>query len=168
MEYRDLIINALDYYDRCVENSMNLKLIGGSSNIEFQITDDETKHNKIICTDEHGNKTEFFYEFIGKYLLEHNTWVWGWSMPEIEKKSSNLSKRVLNYGIDMVITKESKLDVDMALVKIALINSRVITSIKEVEILCGIFLYFTKLPYIYIYPNKDNDMYSYLTLIPVV
>ena len=162
MEYRDLIINALDYYDKCIENISNLNLTNDASKIKYQFFNDETLHDKLIFTDEHNNKTEFIYEYIGKYLIDYNTWIWGWSIPEIEKKSSNLAKRVLNYGINMPIEG----NLDMTMIKIALINSRIVTSSKEVEILCGVFLYFTKVPYIYMY--VVDNIQTYLALIPAI
>jgi hypothetical protein len=160
MEYKDLIINSLSYYDECFFRTYNL--LDGYVFTEKIESDSSDGYGKIIFS-KNGKTLEFFYEIIFYCIDNINTLIWGWSLPYINGKLIQLSKRVLNYGLNMNID-----DVLTQYLKFAISNSRIIVPKgKDRDILCGIFLYLTKSLYIYSLKEQDKEVTSYYVLFPV-
>jgi hypothetical protein len=100
MENKELIINALNYYDKNCENTNNI-----FKNVEyysFVISKNDLEHSVLIFYDNDKKKLfESRFEVISVFLPKVDIWVWGWSLPLIRKNQSGLIKKVLNYGLDL-------------------------------------------------------------------
>ena len=102
-----IVTNSLDYYDKNKEKYDKLL-----SKIKFykvlKISSD-LDHSKILFYDK--NKKYMFetrYEIIGLFNKITNTWVWAWSIPYFNKNSTFISKKILNYGLDIPSDQENK------------------------------------------------------------
>ena len=100
MEDKELITNALNYYDKNYEKKK--KIFKDVKYYSHIISENDLEHSVIIFYD--INKKELFrsrYEFLSVFLEKANIWVWSWAMPTIKKNQIRLSKKVLNYGLDL-------------------------------------------------------------------
>jgi hypothetical protein len=159
----ELIINSLKYYD--INTEKYSKLFNKAkyySRISANQKGD-LDHHQIILYDE--NKKEILksrYEILGIYYFNLKLWVWGWSMPTLRKNEIILSKKILNYGID--------LDLDSTFLKSELVISRFrISDEIQLDIHVAIASYISKNPMIFkvIYPplsseESENDSDSQL------
>lgn len=139
----DIITNALEYYDKNTEKYENVisrikyyKLIKNNSDLE---------HNKINFYDK--NKELIFqsrYEVLGLYDPGSKTWIWAWSVPRFFKNQTYLSRKILNYGLDIIPEK------DINFLKSELISSRFkISNDIQLDLHVSIASYISKSPLIY-------------------
>src|SRR6516225_2648469 len=97
---KDLVINALKYYD--TNNEKYSKIINKTKYYSVIWSQSGTEHNKIVFYN--SEKKEFFrsrFEVLGFYYSQFKLWVWGWSIASLPKNQIVLSKKMLNYGIDL-------------------------------------------------------------------
>ena len=166
MSYYNLIQDALDYFDKCRERTY--KTLKEISSINWTVDDNNFKNNTIQFLDNNKNIVhEFYYEFIGSYYKNYDTWIWGWAYPTNPKKTISLIKQVLNYGINIEFPKE-EINEDILLLKNALINSRIKLNNNEMqyEILIAIVLYLTKTLYIFQNVSAPFLQQSFYILMP--
>lgn len=146
---KDLVLNALKYYD--TNNEKYLKIFSRVKYYSLIMTPSDIEHNKIILYDQ--EKKEIFrsrYEVLGIYYLHFKLWVWGWSISSLRKNEILLSKKVLNYGID--------LERDFSFLKSELITSRFrISDEMQLDIHVAIASYIAKNPMICKIPYPPID-----------
>lgn len=157
----NVIVNALDYYDKNYEK--NEKIFLNAKYINFPLKNKDIKgditRNTMTLYDK--NKEEIFssrYEYIGVYDSSIKTWTWAWSIPELSKKSSYISRKILNYGLDL----ESN-NTHNTFLRAELITGRFrITNKIQLELHASIASYIAKIPKIYKYilkHSKNSDKY---------
>ncbi len=139
---------ALEYYDR--EKDRYNKLF---SKVRYVKIDESTKdisHNVINMFDSNKNKIySSEYEVLGLYVSDTDTWLWGWTVPYFRKNSINISKKILNYGIE--------LDPDTEFLKTELITSRFkINDPIQLDIHTAIGSYLAKNPIIFEFKNFSH------------
>jgi len=150
MSYYNIIPDALEYYDKCKEETESL-LSKKSYDVDWHINENNLENDSIRFVDKDGHIiNEFYYELIGYYYDDYDTWIWGWAYPSNPKKTTHLIRKVLTYGLNMEITDNNP---EMILLKTALINSRIKLndSFLQCEILNAIVLYLSKTKYIFQY-----------------
>jgi predicted nucleic acid-binding protein len=134
-QFAQIIRNALEYLDK--NNQENYDVVR-----KFKYYTVDNQKSIIIFYDK--NKKRILsskYEIIGKYILDTNVWIWGWAISEISKNLINISRKVLNYALD--------LDKNMTELKSELITSRYrITSPIQIDIHTAISAYLSKQKYI--------------------
>lgn len=82
------------------------------------------------------------YTYIGKYNPKSKIWIWGWSVSSADKSMIEVSRRVLNYALD--------LDMKYISLKSELITSRhQVSSMTQIDILVALTAYLSKCPIIY-------------------
>jgi hypothetical protein len=150
---RDLILTALEYYDKNKEKYG--KYISKIKYYDTIINENDMEHSVIIFYDK--NKKELFrsrYEIIGIYYNYSSTWVWSWTIPDYPKNATFITKKILNYGLDI----DNKQD---PLLKIELITSRFTIFNKiQLDIHIAISSYIAKVPFIiniYFNPKLQTD-----------
>jgi hypothetical protein len=136
MENKELIINALNYYDKNYEHINNI-----FKNVEyysFMNSKNDLEHSVIIFYDNKQKKLfESRYEVISVFLPKVDIWIWGWAIPIFKKNQSSLIKKVLNYGLD--------LDQNYTLLKSSLTTSRLKVDNKvQLDINIAIASYISK------------------------
>jgi hypothetical protein len=174
MDIKTLITNALEYHDK---NNDIYKNVLKKVQYKQIISDDKDDgaHNIIVFYD--SDKKELFrsrYEIIGIYQKSSKIWIWAWAMPLIYKKSTNLIRRIWNYG--------ATLGINDTYLKTELVTSRfrVIDPI-QIEIHISIAMYLSKVKTIYenkigknqldhnseinTMKNNDEDLIQYLFLL---
>jgi hypothetical protein len=142
-----LIKNSIEYYDIKYP-----KLFKDNQIIRRLIVDNESdlKKNDFISIDDKNNKINFKskYEVLCKIDKINSLIIWSWSLPEISKNKTFISRELLNYGLDLS-------DKSLIELKHLLTSSKIkYKNNNSLEILLKIFLFLTKKDSIYI----DGDL----------
>lgn len=149
----NIVTNSLEYYDKNMEKYD--KIISKIKYWKVESVDSDLEHSKIIFYDK--NKKEIFktrYEIIGLYNDISNTWVWAWSIPFFRRNSTYISKKILNYGLDIPPDTENRF------LKSELITSRFRVSDKiQLDLHVSIASYISKKPMIYNLIYRDTNEY---------
>jgi hypothetical protein len=78
------------------------------------------------------------YQLLSIYVPNLKLWKWAWSLPAANKKHSFVSRKILNYALDIE-------NINMLFIREPLINSNIIIENDlELELLIGISSYLTK------------------------
>lgn len=143
IESKNLIKNSLNYYDKNMEKYN--KFLSKIRYVNFVFYTEDTKKSIIIFYDK--DKKEIFksrYEVLGAYNNTSKTWIWGWSIPNASKNLTFISKKILNYGLDIDDNDEN------LFLKTELITSRFrITNEIQLEIHIAISSYISKIPLLF-------------------
>lgn len=149
----NIVTNSLEYHDKNMEKYD--KIISKIKFWKVEPVDSDLEHSKIIFYDK--NKKEIFktrYEIIGLYNNISNTWVWAWSIPFFKRNSTYISKKILNYGLDIPPDTENRF------LKSELITSRFRISDKiQLDLHVSIASYISKKPMVYNLVYKDTSEY---------
>lgn len=141
----DIVTDSLRYYD---ENNGKYRKI--KRKIKF------IQHAKMDKTDLEGVRLNFYdadmnqlfvsrVEILGKYYNNIRTWVWGWSLPGINKFLTATIRNVFLYGTDIDINDNPA----NVMLRNELITSRFrIDDEVQLEIHCAIASYLAKKPFI--------------------
>lgn len=140
---KELIINALKYYDMNQEKYG--KLFNKCKYYSYIKNNSDLDHNKILFYDEKQEKIfESRYEIIGKYYYSSHIWVWSWAHPNMRKNMIYITKKILNYGIDIAPSEDTNF------IKAELVTSRFkIYSDIQLDIHAAIASYISKQPMIF-------------------
>lgn len=135
---RDIVVNSLKFYDKHAE--ANNKIFHDFKYFSLETTGSDFKHSKINLYDKNKQLIKKYnMEVIGIYNVSNNLWTWAWAYPKISKKFSQLSRNILNYGLDMVSSREN------LFLKTELITSRFIVNDPiQLDIHLAISAYLTK------------------------
>lgn len=139
----DLVKEALRYYDKNNEKFGHLV----SKVKYYQIIKnfkDMEKFELILYDDEQKELVRSKLEYIGFFNNQSNTWVWAWANPQAYKNQTYLSRKVINYGMDLEPNK------DNYLLKTELLTSRFsIDDPTQLDFHLSVFSYLTKKPYVF-------------------
>lgn len=143
MNNTSVITESLEYYDKNCDIYKNFDK--EFRYIKYEITDKDIEHNVIVFYDK--NKKEVFrsrYEVLGLFVNETKTWVWGWAVSFFTKNTTNIVRKIFNYG--------AELHPDSRFLKTELITSRFrISDPIQLEMHISIGSYLSKKPLIYKY-----------------
>jgi len=137
MIHDEIVAPALEYYDKIRELYRELFHKLDPTKFEQDITRHDMTHNKITFFDKKNNKLiTTNYEIVGIYSNTHKMWCWAWGVPILNKNETYISKKILNYGLEL----EGSL-----YLKTELVTSRFqITDKIQLEIHIAIATYLTK------------------------
>jgi len=143
-----IVTDSLEYFDVNTEkyNDSLRKL----RYIKFINATSDLDHNIIIMYDEDKNEIlKSRYEIVGIYSSDTKTWAWGWAVPNFKKNSTNIVRKIMNYG--------AELDPSNKFLKTELITSRFrISDPIQLDIHVAIASYLSKKPLIYKYYIHGN------------
>jgi hypothetical protein len=152
-DLEDLILKAFDYYD-----NQNKKYNKYLDNKKIQIDD-----SKIYFFDK---KTEIYdsdYEVLGIYDNSNKVWIWSWLMLELPSNKTLLTRKLLNYGLNMEPISNS---LEHFYIRYQLVNSRfMIENEIELETHIGLISYLIKENHKFIcdvYIKEHNLRYYYI------
>lgn len=152
---KEIITDSLEYYDSNNEKYMKIFEIVKYYNRKDAINDME----RPTFTFYDKNKKPLFtstYEIVGLYHSKSKFWSWSWSIPYFRKNMIQISKKILNYGID--------LDPHFGIIKQELINSRFeVFNEVQLDIHISIASYLSKQPLIFknVIPYKLISSYTH-------
>mgnify|MGYP001600097536 CR=1 FL=1 len=155
-DLRTLIRKSLDYYDN--KNNEYKKFIKTE-----KIKIDKAK-SKIILEDK-----VFSYEALGVFDNQTNVWAWSWMIPLIDNIKKQLSRKLLNYGLDIEVEDNETILEDMYL-KTQFTNSRfLLDEFLQLEIHLALSSYLLKENIKFIYPlrsylDKNKYVITYLLI----
>lgn len=162
VNFKDLTINALNYYDNNYDKYN--KFLHKIKFFSVEKSDKDMTSNNISFFDKKQNLLlKSRYEIIGEYNSFSNTWIWSWSKPDYKKNLTYLSRQILKYGLDIDITIEN------IFLKTELITSRFrISDPIQLDVHMAIASYIAKQPLIYnLYiplkniPNSDQEFMNF-------
>src|SRR3972149_7784648 len=96
----NIITDSLEYYDKNTEKYEYL-----FKNVKYIVTqfnDTDTEHSSFHMFD--ANNSEIFrsrIETIGVYDNALKIWTWAWSIPDLPKNATYISRKMLFYGLDL-------------------------------------------------------------------
>ena len=140
------------YQDDINSDSKKFKVVFPENDLElfkFQLND---LNDNIVFQ---GNTS-----IIGYYNYSISTWYWGWSMSFKNKSENYLSRKILNYALDIDIYTENEYQISNSIFKIELLNSKLYMQNPSVEIEKNIALamYLTKSDYFWKLSIKENNI----------
>jgi hypothetical protein len=146
----DLILKSFEYYDK--KNQQYKKYLNKNGVLDGE-------NSQIIF----GEK-KFKYELLGVFDNQTNVWIWSWMIPLIDNKKSDISKKLLNYGLNIFPSQENQ---ESIYLKTQLLNSRfLIEDHFQLEIHLALATYLAKDNFKFLYPIKDyfdNKKEKYIT-----
>lgn len=159
-----IIKNALNYYDMNQENVIKLL-----SKIKYySYIDNLNTLNQIILYDKDFNiLIKSSYEIVSVYNPNNNIWKWSWSIANLEKKYTIISRKILEYALNLDPINEN-------LLRSKLINSDLkILNKLQLDIYLALSSYISKKPFILTLPimhtshlnkninGKDTELFYY-------
>ena len=153
MSKYDIVKNAFTYYDK--NNEKNEYKFKDIKFIDFINKDSTDIKRKTINMYDKDKKLlfKYKYEIIGVYNNFTHTWTWAWSVPIFTKNSTYVSRKILQYGLDMEPTN--------TFLKAELITSRFrISDPVQLDLHIAIASYISKNPVIYkliVYPKTQKS-----------
>jgi hypothetical protein len=148
---------ALEYYDKNKKMFNNFfKKIHKTETIK---NSKDMEKNKLLFYDKDSKLLlESSYEIIGLFYNKYNTWIWSWAIPNLSKNKILISRKLLNYALDIDITQDE--NKQFKYIKSELITSRTqITSKLQLDIYLSLVSYLSKKRIIYkkrYFLNKDE------------
>ncbi len=157
LDLSTLINNALIYYDKQnIEYNDYIK----SDNITV-----ERDAHKITFND---NSKDFKYEFLGIFDNTTNIWIWAWLVPEFMFTETNISRKLLNYGLKISPTPINKLDNEQLYLKTQMVNSRFLLYDEfQLDLHLAISSYLAKDSFKFIYSKRkylNKEKTKYITV----
>lgn len=155
----EIINDALKYYDN--NNKIYKHIKKHISYVKYaDVGKNDVEGLRLIFLDE--NKKELFtsrVEILGKYYNTIKTWVWGWSLPGINKSLTSIIRKVFLYGTDIDINNNPA----NVMLRNELVTSRFrIEDDIQLEIHCAIASYLAKKPFIFAWKdiNIGNNEFT--------
>jgi hypothetical protein len=154
MKDKNILSDALEYYDNNLERYN--KFMSQVKFIKKIKSNNDLEHNVIIFYDKDKKVLlKSRYEIFGIYMNRINTWAWAWSIPFFKKNMTYISRKILNYGVE--------LDPDNGFLKTELINSRYrITSPIQLDIHSAVASYLSKQLLVYKYSIFTENMQEFV------
>lgn len=150
---KQLFRNILEHYDN---NKLNIeKKLKNYKYFKLNFNKDTNDMSEIMLYD--NKKKEILksrYQLLSVYIPNLKLWKWAWSLPIVNKKHSFVSRKILNYALDID-------NIHMLFMRDPLINSNItIQNDLELDLLIGISSYLTKQNFImgFHYVNKNDDI----------
>jgi hypothetical protein len=148
-----IISKSLEYYDRNLELN-NKKYFNKTNN--YKINNNKFNRDTI---DFYYNKKKLFsfkMEEIGLYDTKTNIWIWSWAISKNSKKNNDISRKILNYGLDLA-------DDSLISLKNELITSRYkIKNELQLDIKIALCSYLSKIPIIFEIKEYKLKKYFFL------
>lgn len=162
--------NALEYYD-----TNQLEINNFLNKVKYiKFVNNKKSNDQIIFYDDNSNiLLESSYEIMGIYMPQNKIWKWSWSIPTIINKYTYISRKILEYALNLDPIKDYVLKTQLINSKIKIIND------IQIDIHTAISSYLSKKPFIFKFYNKydkqddlleynyndeDNDKYMILFL----
>jgi hypothetical protein len=148
-----IVPDALKYLD---ENNEKFEKIRKKINIVYRFYDND---KNILFKSR--------IEYIGKYYIDQNIWIWAWALPNLNKSGSTIIRNVFMYGTDINVTRDDIPNPENLLLRTELITSRsIITDHIQIEMHCAIASYLAKKPMILPFYDLDanerrGQLYTY-------
>jgi len=147
MNKNNIVTNSLSYLDKNHEKYEHL--LKDITHISYSdITDKDMERRTIYFYNKEGKLIfNSKFEFIGQY--SNNIWTWAWSIPKLSKNATYLSRKILEYGLDLSAE-------DDIFLKNELVTSRFIIRNKvQLDINTAIAAYITKNPLIFKFSSSQ-------------
>ena len=139
----DLILNSLEFFDK---NREKYELLIRKYKY-YKIVDNpkDLEHSLIVFYDANKKKIgQSRFEVLGQYFNSNRLWMWAWGNPNFEKNKTYLSKKILNYGLDL------EPDAKSLFLKTELVTSRFrVSDFLQLDIHSSIASYISKVEFIF-------------------
>lgn len=111
-QIKELILNALEYAD--VNKEKYSTVLKKSRYVSIFSSTKDMVPSTITFYDK-GKKPMFTsrFEILGEYIHDSNIWLWAWAQPTLPKNQTYLSKKILNYGLNIDPTENLVLKTEL-------------------------------------------------------
>jgi len=152
----EFLKNSIDKFDKCQTKYENL--INKTSD-EIDLPENE---NKIIFYKDKEKKEkigQFKKSILGYFDINTKVWLWSWVVPFLGKKETELSRKILDYGLDFNPSTNSSIHY---YIKSHFISSRIyFESDVYLDMHLAMALSVSKGKFIYRVHLKDANSYIY-------
>ena len=167
MSENTIIKSALSYYDQ--NNSKYTDLFDKIKMTKIKSNTKDMSKSKIFFYD---NNNKLFmkgdYEIAGNFYNKYKLWIWSWAIPVLVKNKTLLSRKILNYGLDIDSSNKPAINF---FIKSELTTSRFKINKLQLDIHIALISYICKEPIIYPYidylsdTDKDNYVIWYMFIL---
>lgn len=135
-----IIKDALRTYD---ETQDVIKYIATNTTSQLKVSDNELERGKIILTNKTTGEVELVsdMEILGSYYSKYNLWTWSWAQPQLIKPYSYMTRKALQYALDLEPNK-------IYLKSILSLSRGIVTHPLQVDINVAVCSFLIKQPYI--------------------
>lgn len=154
-----IIQSALIYHDQ--NNSKYQSLFDRVKRVKTKKNIKDMSKSKIYFYDE--NNKLFMkgnFEFIGNYYNKYKLWIWSWAIPVFEKNKTLLSRKILNYGLDIDLNEKPSINFS---IKSDLTTSRFRINKLQLDIHIALISYISKEPIIYKSIDRLGENDNFIT-----
>ena len=160
----NIIYKALEYYDN--QKPHLEKLMSPVKYYKVIKKDTDIERSVIVFYDK--KKEEIFrsgFEYVGNYYFNERIWVWAWGILYLQKNQNYLSRKILNYGLDIPYkAQEDNIGFDTSpdiFLKYELTTSRFkIDNHIQLDVHIAICSYLTKIPFIVPIVYNEHESYN--------
>jgi hypothetical protein len=155
-----LIIDSFDYYDKNKDKDYEKRFYFW----EKELSKNDNEKSKIVFYDKNNKKVlEGNIELIGSHNTNIRLWTWGWAQLKLPKNLTYRSRKLLNYGLDIIFDEENNNITDIYLKNILISSEININNDLQLDMLLAISSYLTKIPDIIRVREKYDIYYYFLT-----
>jgi hypothetical protein len=165
----NIFSKALEYYD--INKEKYIEFNNKINFIKFKKGKNDYDHNIIEFYDVEKKKIHSSrYEILGSFNNSSRNWIWAWSDTRLNPNTIFLSKKILNYGLDL----ESNSD-NMFIKNELITGEFIINNNLQLDLHVSIASYLSKKPFIFYYKitkkidddlininNKDNNEKNFI------
>lgn len=169
-----LLFNAFNYLDKKTVEHENI--FNDYDRYSFKISKNDMGKNKMFFYKNNKKIIIADFDYMGYFNKKTRLWAWSWGRFDFPKPLTYVSRKLLNYGLDINVEKvtlksnhEFQIDLKQAL-KILLVNSRLIINTEiGYEILKALIIYITKSKYLFVMKlSKDEEQLLILNKIKIL
>lgn len=153
---RDILLNALDFCDKFREKNYGAML--KYKYIEFIRDIPEIEPGRVRLYD-HDKKfiRETTYEIIGIFYNLPKLWIWSWAVMGLKKNTTNLTRKVLNYGVNLDDKSDSSLKTELITSRLKILNN------LRLVFHLSVFAYITKKSNIVSYRSYNKEQQGHIS-----
>lgn len=150
----NILAKAMEHYDD--QRKKYQKLTKKINFIRLILKTSDIERSEIAFYDK--DQKEMFkskFEFVGSYFKNEKMWIWAWGIYYYSKNESYLSRKILNYGLDIQVAQQKTLNKNLikdyqdVFLKFELVTPRfVINNIVQLDIHIALCSYISRVPFI--------------------
>jgi hypothetical protein len=154
MDFHHLVNKSLDNYD---QHQKFLNYVEGFEKTFSSATHAKKSYLALFDTKTKEKIFESEIQYLAIFYSKDLIWSWAWSLSHFIKETSYVSRKLLNYGLDLTS------DADPFMLRHILVSSRLlITEMFHIDVIIALAREILKSPYIVgkkMYVNGSDDEY---------
>lgn len=166
MNEENIVSLSLNYYDR--QQRKHAEYYKDDCRVELHNNGNDVNLPTYTMFKDSAEIHSGIYNILGLYFKEEKQWTWGWAINNKTKVETYLSRKILNYALDITILDKSNAEMLKVVIKSDLLNaSNVIEHPVQLEQYLAIGQYVTNADMVYKidnHPEFGNNVVVYALL----